>query len=251
MKPHELTELTTNALVQRWRSTFAVATTHEKCGHLRRFLRHLSTVAGTRALDRTLPHVPVAQARTRCATPDEISNLTTKAAPWVRLFILLCYHLGLRRSEALSAAPAGWNREQHTLAVIRKGNKRRTVPVSTELEQLFDAAGCPPGEELTPLVWLLKGPRDNGSYDYTVQTMYGAWRLLCRRCGIAGLNPHDLRRTYINVAYISSGFDLRAAQALAGHDTMTSTIWYLTPFNPENLKPLHRLMTEHLKGKIQ
>lgn len=69
------------------------------------------------------------------------------------------------------------------------------------------------------------------------------YRQLLRDAGITRrLTPHDLRRTTA-VAMLEYTGDVRDVQALLGHRTLQSTIWYLD----HDLRPVPRETLEALK----
>jgi integrase len=69
------------------------------------------------------------------------------------------------------------------------------------------------------------------------------FRKLLKEAGITRpLRPHDLRRTTA-VAMYKASKDVRDVQALLGHRSMQSTIWYLD----HDLKPIDRKMLETIK----
>ena len=70
-----------------------------------------------------------------------------------------------------------------------------------------------------------------------------AFAKLRTRAGITRrIIPHDLRRTTA-VAMLRQTTDIRDVQALLGHRTLNSTIWYLD----HDLRPVNRSTLELLK----
>lgn len=236
--------------MRQWKNDYAVSTAHMMACYLRRLLRFIGTLGGP-DLSKEVPRTAAPQARHVTITPEKWRELTATAEPWLRLFALLAYQLGLRRSEIFRVCPATWNREAHTITIQRKRKKVRTLPTTAEIEQLFEAAGCPPNEQFTAFVWILKGPNHNGSYGLSHEQLYAYWHKLTARCGVPDLNPHDLRRTTINLMYQLSDNDLRAAQAFADHTSMTSTIWYLSPLGDRRLADLHKLLIAPMKTETK
>lgn len=54
-----------------------------------------------------------------------------------------------------------------------------------------------------------------------------AFAALAKRCGITRrIRPHDLRRTTARDVYGITR-DIRDVQAVLGHNTLTSTVWYM------------------------
>jgi integrase len=69
------------------------------------------------------------------------------------------------------------------------------------------------------------------------------FRELCKQVGIAyRITPHDLRRTTAVNLYKTTR-DVRDVQALLGHRSLQSTIWYLD----HDLRPVKRSTLEIVK----
>lgn len=70
------------------------------------------------------------------------------------------------------------------------------------------------------------------------------WRQLLDEVGITRhIVPHDLRRTTA-VGMLNATHDVRDVQALLGHRTLQSTLWYLD----HDLFPVNRATLELIKG---
>ena len=99
-----------------------------------------------------------------------------------------------------------------------KGTKGQTIPLtSAGLAALrrFDALDC----------W---GP-------FSTSSAWKSFQTACRRVGLSGLRPYDLRHTFGTAVYAATG-DLRATQQLLGHASRTTTDRYTLAAVPERLQ---------------
>lgn len=147
------------------------------------------------------------------------------------LCLLLAFN-GLRISEALGAdvESLGQERGHRTLAIVRKGGRRATVPLAPVTAEAIDAyltsrtvvAGglrqSPIGER--PLFATSSGRRLD---------RFGAaktMRRLARRAGISkSVSPHLLRHSFVTAA-LDAGVSLRDVQDAAGHADPRTTRRY-------------------------
>lgn len=187
-----------------------------------------------------IPKVPGPKAREVIAGQTEIDRLLAIAAPWMRLFILLCWQTALRFSEALAVTPRSYDKETQTAAIPTKGGKLRVIPLTEGIVELVRPTLH--GDPDQSCIALLKGGRCSPG------AVRSAWYKLTRSLELTHLNPHDLRRTTATELYRAS-HDLRAVQQYLGHDEMTSTLRYLAPLKEEKLRELHQLLNFHAKGK--
>ncbi len=182
-------------------------------------------------LSKQLPKLPLPAPRTRIATPGEIEALLAHAKPELRVVLLLAVDCGLRYTEARTLAQQNLNAHQRTITFIQKGGSTRTMPVTSRiLEHLSKAPDT--GTTQTSFVERFHGRSISSDIP-------GSWfRQLKDRLGISrDLHIHDLRRTLATRAYDET-HDLRIVQQVLGHASMASTLHYLAPHSPENLRPL-------------
>jgi len=187
-----------------------------------------------------LPKVKVPQPRPTTATPQQIQTLLSKAPPWLRLFILLCWQTALRSSEAHAVTPRTYDQKTATVSIPTKGGKHRVIPVTEQIQILL--APTLEGDPDQSCIALLKGR------SCSLQTVRNAWTKLTHDAGIKDLRPHDLRRTTATALYRATK-DLRAVQQYLGHEHMSSTTHYLAPLNQAELREYQRLLRFHSEVK--
>jgi integrase len=231
LKPHQLTALHFQSVIQRWKQTLAPATTHRYRQALLQMVKHIAHFTGNHHLIREVPRTTDPGPRTTIATAEEITRLVANAAPWMRCFLLLATSLAMRLREAASIAPANYNDQDHTISFRTKGGKTHKLPSTPELEATF-AAAPPTDDPLCPYVEIYRGKR------VTINTVHHEWRKLKKA---AAVNPdliiHDLRRTTaVNLYELCR--DLRTVEHLLGHASIATTARYLEHRDPEKIRPL-------------
>lgn len=229
------------AIVARLRSRYTPHTAYIRRGVLQRLW---TLLAGHGAPLLKLPKIRKPDPRGVTAAPEQIAALERSASPGMRLFILLCWQTALRFSEALAVSPRSYDAEQHTIRVRVKGGKDRIIPVTPEIEDLLRVASREAADTGESCVVILHGK------PISRKGIRSAWQALCKRAGVTGIRPHDLRRTTATNLYALSK-DLRAVQQYLGHSSMTSTLHYLAPLSEEALRGMHQLLNFHAKGPVQ
>jgi integrase len=174
--------------------------------------------------------------------------LLTAAPDHMRLWILLCSDLAIRSGTAARIAPQHYNHQRGTLQFTTKLGEKLTLPVTEEIAVMLDA--CDPNDP-TPFVRQIHRNTlsdQKRGHELTTKTTYPhtlgtAFIRMRRRLGITRkLTPHDFRRTTAVKLYEATG-DARDVQALLGHRTLASTIWYLD----HDLRPVNRSLLELIK----
>jgi integrase len=156
LQPGQLTSFLAGAIVQRWKQNLRPNTARTYRAELKALLRALETFG---APSITLTKIPWRQ-RAVVASGEELAKLLKQPPAWLRLYMLLYFQCGLRHSETLRVTARSWNRENHTVTVVVKGGRERTVLVSQDVEALLTSAGDPDPD--TPLLWVLRGHRISG-----------------------------------------------------------------------------------------
>jgi integrase len=163
----------------------------------------------------------------------------------LRLFILLCSDLAIRSGTAARIGPANYDPHRRTLQFTTKLGEKLTLPVTDEIAELIERTS--PEDPASFVKQLhqrepqmknhtLAGPH----YALTIGAAFARLRL---KLGITRkLTPHDFRRTTAVKLYEATG-DARDVQALLGHRTLASTIWYLD----HDLRPVSRETLELIK----
>lgn len=229
-----------DALWNRWRARYAPFTAFNRAGILRRILKTLQTF-GTPPLAVSRMRRP--QPRGVIATPEKIDAILRFAKPPMRLFVLFCWQMALRFSEALAVTPASFNTEQRTVTIPTKGGKLRTIEVPRQVYDLLTVAqDAAPSPDLSCIAIL------NGGKPLSPTTIRTQWWRLAKHAGVPELRPHDLRRTTATNLYRAT-HDLRAVQEYLGHSNLASTVSYLAPMSKEELAGMHRLLNFHSEVK--
>jgi integrase/recombinase XerD len=147
-----------------------------------------------------------------------------------RLLLGLLVAAGLRRSEAanlcfedVKLVPRG-DRFRTVLAVIGKGAKNRTVPVSDALANAIDAWAGVVGSEGYILRSL--GMNREPGESMTPVAIFSVVRKRGAMIGKSDLAPHDLRRTYAQIGF-EEGVPITQLSVLLGHASVETTKRYL------------------------
>lgn len=210
-----------------------------------RLLKNLEQHHGAPAVSHLISKHPGLRPRNVTATEEEKQKLLAAAPDHLRLFILLCSDLAIRSGTAARLAPEHYDRATEELRFITKMGERLTLPVTEEIKTLIgqcDLRGSAPFirqlHEGQPGADKLA----QGNQRYA-QTISDAFRALRQRVGITRkLTPHDFRRTTAVHLYEQTK-DARDVQALLGHRSLASTIWYLD----HDLRPVKRSLLELIK----
>ena len=180
--------------------------------------------------------------RTMRPSEKELRAILARAEPAMRLVLLLCADCGLRTGEARSIAPENWNEQENVVQFKQKGHTVRSVPVTTRVAEMISAAPDI-GRTDVPFAQLYFGEK----HRFTEAVFHARWRALQK---ILHLDPrlrvHDFRRRLATRVYEKTK-DLRAAQSILGHKSLASTLRYIAPFEPHDLRPL----LEELKPKFR
>ena len=233
-----------DGIVAEWRRRLSRNTVHSYTCQLRALLRTLAEHGAPKIIP---PKVPSGKPREVLAQQKEIDAMLAVSAPWLRLFILLCWQTALRFSEALAVTPRSYDRETQTAAIRTKGGKVRVIQMTREIAEHL-APTLDHGDPDKPCIALLKGSRCSPG------AVRSAWYKLTKSLELTHINPHDLRRTTATALYHASGHDIRAVQQYLGHDEMSSTLGYLAPLTAEKLGDLASLLNFHKrtpKGPVQ
>ena len=157
-----------------------------------------------------------------------------------RLVLALLAGCALRRAELADLTfEQIQDRDGTTLIVdlVGKGNKTRSVPISPWVNKLLNTwiteAEVSSGlvlravdktGKLTGQVKTRGGGLTSGGL--SAKAIYKTVMAIAQRCGIEGLGPHSLRRTWARRAY-KQGFPLDQIQVVLGHASMRTTEIYI------------------------
>ncbi len=143
-----------------------------------------------------------------------------------RAMIEMLFSCGLRVSELVALTLSGLYLDERFIRVLGKGSKERLVPISDraihELQLWFDTRSTmdiKPGEE--DYVFL------NRRGAHLTRTMVLIFiKNYARAAGIKkNISPHTLRHSFAT-ALLEGGADLRAIQAMLGHESIGTTEIY-------------------------
>lgn len=173
-------------------------------------------------------------------------DLNTSLGLRDRTMIQLMYSTGLRVTELVSLELHQVRLDQGILQVLGKGSKTRLVPTGDVALDwirtwLADGRGHFPLANMHRQVFL--STRGGG------MTRQNFWMRLQRYAAAAGIrgkvSPHVLRHSFAT-HLLRYGADLRAIQAMLGHEDLTTTQIY-TSVSDHRLKQLHA--THHPRGR--
>jgi integrase len=209
-------------------------------------LRWLWEHHGTPKLDDEVHRYACIRPRNVTATREQIDALLDAAPSHLRLWLLLCSDLAIRSTTAANLASRHYDSELGELRFSTKGGARLTLPVTEEIRQLLLTCRLDSPIPFVRQLWA-KNPAHGGHRPSMTSkdacTLRAQFRALCKQLEIPQrLIPHDLRRTAAVAIYTATG-DLRDAQALLGHSSLRSTIWYLD----HDLRPVKRSNLELIK----
>ncbi len=143
-----------------------------------------------------------------------------KEEPFYYALFLCLYHAGMRKNEVFNLRWSDLFFEYNLIKVAKaKGNKERFVPMSSHLKQsLLTLKSL--RTTANPLVF----PSPVTGKPLT--DVRKAIRRIAKRAGIERhIHPHQLRHTFAT-HLLEQGIDIRAIQALLGHEQITTTQIY-------------------------
>jgi integrase len=217
-----------------------------KSNALRRVLRWLWEQHGAPKLDDEVHRYACIRPRNVTATREQIDMILDAAPPHLRLWLLFCSDLAIRSTTAANLSSEHYDEEKGELRFTTKGGARLTLPVTEEIRRILLNCRLDSPVPFVRQLWAQHHSGGGNTPSLTSQdasTLRFQFRTLCHRLEIAQrLIPHDLRRTAAVAMYTATG-DLRDAQALLGHSSLRSTIWYLD----HDLRPVKRSTLELIK----
>jgi integrase len=212
--------------------------------YVRWWLRWLWEEHGAQKLDGSIRSQVGVRPRNVTITPEERDALLTNAEPWLRLMLMLCEDTAIRSGTAQQLGPRQYDPARRALTFTTKMGERLTLPVTDAIAQLLADCDLSDPAPFIRQLWR-KLHKDHASKDdKQPHPRYNAQFVKLRHAlGITRkLTFHDLRRTAAVGMYRLTR-DLREVQALLGHRSMQSTVWYLD----HDLNPVQRTTLELVK----
>lgn len=216
-----------------------------KAAAIRRILIWLWEVHGAPKLDDGIRRYKGVRPRNVTATREEIDAILDEAMPHLRLWLLLCSDLAIRSGTAAIISPEHYSEPMRELRFASKFDNKQMLPVTEEIAELFSRCDLHSRMPFVRQLWHQDRPGDSRLNDGKSGVIALRWgmRQLLKKCGInRRITPHDLRRTAA-VAMLENSHDVRDVQALLGHRSLTSTLWYLD----HDLRPVSRSVLEQIK----
>ncbi len=164
----------------------------------------------------------------------------------MRLFILFCSDLAIRAGTTGILAPRHYDAPRGQLRFTTKKDEKVTLPVTAEIRELIASCSLDTDVPFVRQLWRQEqthGKRPYPRANVRSSTLSAKFHRLKDAAGIERkLTPHDLRRTTA-VAMLEHTGDVRDVQALLGHRSLQSTIWYLD----HDLRPVSIAALEAIK----
>ncbi len=246
-RPHELTSsdaLEIDETIRRKGHTHSTLATRSQ--GVRELLRWLWTYHGAPKLDDEIRRYPGVRPRNITATDEEREAILADASPHMQLFILLCSDLAIRSGTAGILSPRHYDPARGELRFTTKKAECLTLPVTEEIATLIHKCNLATDTPFIRQLWRMEQTHGKRPYERAnarASTLSAKFRKLKTDAGISRkLTPHDLRRTTA-IGMLRATGDIRDVQALLGHRSLQSTIWYLD----HDLRPVQRATLELIK----
>jgi integrase len=185
--------------------------------------------------------------RDRVLSVEEFQRLSQVAADWLKPFMLVGYHTGMRLGEMRALR---WDQVDLKSGTIRlrsgdtKTDEPRVIPLNEALTSLLKTAtrylGCPWVFVNPSLVDAWQADPEGVDPRYHKTSITHAFIRACRKAGVANATFHDLRHTFVTNAR-RAGVDYFRIMAITGHKTMAVFKRYNT-VDEADLRQAMRLM---------
>lgn len=186
--------------------------------------------------------IPIVLSDSEVETLLEMPDLKKKSGLRDKAMLEVMYATGLRVSELLSLQFKNVNFQGRLIKVYGKGNKERSVPVSSfalgYLERyITEARAYNKGAASNHLFLNRDGKPLSRTYFYMQVRRYAS------KAGIEGnVSPHTLRHSFAT-HLLDHGADLRVVQEMLGHAKITTTQIY-TEVTSERIRTAYDLYTQ-------
>ena len=225
---------------------FAHSTRHYKANCLRAILRWLWEEHGAPKLDAHTSHYPGLRPRNVTATDEELDRIMANAVPHMRLWLLLCSDLAVRSGTAARLGPEHYDKTRNTLRFRTKYGAHLTLPITDEVRAIIQTCDQKSHQSFVRQLQIRHHNKMGRPIDPAANAplqLDKEYRKLLAEAGITRrITPHDLRRTTA-VSMLQATRDVRDVQALLGHRSLQSTVWYLD----HDLRPVELTNLEAIK----
>jgi integrase len=244
--PHDLTSAHVVEVDEQIKTGgYAHATRRQKANCLKSILRWLWEEHGAPKLDAFVTRHPGLRPRNVTVSDAELDGIMSAAPDYMRLLLTLCSDLALRSGTAGRIGPEHYDPQRKTLRFKTKYGAHLTLPVTDAARALIES--CAMDSRDSFVRQLQRRHHSHGAPPDPDIHVPGALdkqtRDLLTAAGITRrITPHDLRRTTA-VAMLEHTHDVRDVQAILGHRSLQSTIWYLD----HDLRPVSRQTLESIK----
>ena len=152
------------------------------------------------------------------------AELPVRNMPWLPQIMLVALRTGLRRNDILTLKWEQINFDARSIAVIQKGKRRLSVPISLDLiDALLNLA------ERTNSEYVFPNPLTGNPYGHFDKT----WRKLKIAAGIpAHFRFHDLRH-HVATKLARNTRNPLIVQSILGHSALTTTQKYMHVWNED------------------
>jgi integrase len=173
----------------------------------------------------TLPRMERREVAMKIPTPEQVAKVINAADDEFSILLALLAFAGLRVGEACAVQVADIDWMERKVKIDRqvqylgkagievkepKDGSKRTIPIPDSLiETLSQLPGDPDG-------WLF-------SNSWHQAKVTEQWRRTCKRAGVSGFTPHNLRHFYAS-GLIASGADVVTVQRAMGHSKPAITL---------------------------
>lgn len=155
----------------------------------------------------------------------EVCDPETPAGARNAALMALLFGAGLRRSEVVALDLDSFEGDSGKLVVHGKGNRQRVGWVTNGSLEALEAWLAHRGDEPGPLFFPVRKGGRIEARRMTDDAVAELVHRLATKAKIASMAPHDARRTFIS-SLLDLGADLATVQALAGHQSPTTTARY-------------------------
>lgn len=139
--------------------------------------------------------------------------------------LALCVGCGLRRSEVVGLRFEDLDQATLTITILGKGNKQRSIPVSTGCSALLNRWLLRRGARPGALLHAVNKADNIEPRQLSSDAVFAILKRLTRAVSISGASPHSCRRYFVS-ELLDRGVDIASVATLAGHANVATTAIY-------------------------